>query len=373
MSRSVLPLRSACRPSLARSGGSERRWIGDPRSAYSGHHPPPTASRLSLGRGRLDGIGLGELVEHDARVVDAVAAQCCDEVLGGDLGAVGVVHDQRPSCCSMTAGPIVLPGSLATMTVMTIAKVVDDRPGWGRPSLATAGGLVAFGSVLAAFRLPINDSTVWLEAMAVAGSAVVLVAVAWRLLSRTGVADRRLVLTWGLGSGWVLGGLWIAEIAFNNLTPHSLSTATARGVLDNVTWAIVGVVTAAAAVRVTARTRRWRSGLRTGAWSGVASGLGASTGGALLLGFLRPSVERDPLMLTEWQHRAPGVDLSTYVTQETMAGVFGHLWVLGLAQGALLGLIAALLTAVAGRLWTNRLLRPHRPPRQPRTLTRPGG
>jgi hypothetical protein len=30
-----------------------------------------------------------------------------------------------------------------------------------------------------------------------------------------------------------------------------------------------------------------------------------------------------------------------YVTRETMAGVGGHLWVLGVAQGALLGLIAS--------------------------------
>jgi hypothetical protein len=57
-------------------------------------------------------------------------------------------------------------------------------------------------------------------------------------------------------------------------------------------------------------------------------------------------------MRGEWQQRGAGVDLATYVTQETMAGVWGHLWVLGIMQGALLGLITAALTAAvvgAGR------------------------
>jgi hypothetical protein len=87
-------------------------------------------------------------------------------------------------------------------------------------------------------------------------------------------------------------------------------------------------------------------------WSGVGSGLGAGLGGAALLALLRPFVERDPLMRTEWQQRDPGVDLASYVTRETMAGVGGHLWVLGVAQGALLGLIAALLTTAVFRFRT---------------------
>lgn len=215
-----------------------------------------------------------------------------------------------------------------------------------RAVLVASGGVVALGAVLAAFRLPVPDSTVWLEALAVFGSTVLLIAVAWWLTGRTGVVDRTIVLAWGLGSGAILGALWIAEIAFNNLTPHSISTASARGWLDNATWAVVGVVTAAAAARVTVATRRWRSGVRAGAWSGVGSGLGAAAGGALLLAFLRPLVERDPLMQTEWRVQGSGVRLAAYVTRETMAGVWGHLWVLGIAQGALLGVIAASTVAI---------------------------
>ena len=111
--------------------------------------------------------------------------------------------------------------------------------------------------------------------------------------------------------------------------------------LDNATWAIVAVITVVAAARVATVTGRWRCGVRAGVWSGVGSGLGAGVGGALLLCFLRPFVERDPLMLAEWRDRAPDLNLSAYVTRETMAGVGGHVWVLGVAQGALLGALAA--------------------------------
>jgi hypothetical protein len=64
-------------------------------------------------------------------------------------------------------------------------------------------------------------------------------------------------------------------------------------------------------------------------------------GGALLLGFARSFVQRDPLMLAEWRDRTPDLDFAAYVTRETMAGVGGHVWVLGVAQGALFGALGA--------------------------------
>ena len=219
--------------------------------------------------------------------------------------------------------------------------MATDRPVWARPALVTAGGTIAAAATLAVIRLPVRDSAVWVESLAVAASAIALVATTWWLTGRAERRDQRVVLTWGLGSGLALGGLWIAEIAFNNLTPHTVSTAGTRGVLDNLTWAVVGMGTVVAAGGVAARTRRWRSGLRAGVWSGVGSGLGAALGGALLLAFFRSFVEDDPLMRSEWRLRDPGADLSLYVTRETMAGVGGHLWVLGVMQGALLGLLAS--------------------------------
>jgi hypothetical protein len=237
-----------------------------------------------------------------------------------------------------------------TMTAMAIAETANVRESvressWPRVTVGLMGVGLAILVLVAALGLPASDLTVWAEAALTAVSAVALAALVWWLTRRGGVLDRRLVLDRGLGSGLVLGGLWMAEIGFNNLAPPEVSTASSRGVVDNVTWAIVGVVTVAVVVLVTARTRRWRSGLRAGVWSGVGSGLGAGLGGALLLAFLRDFVVRDPLMQAEHIERAPGVEVATYVTRETMAGIFGHLWVLGIVQGALLAVVAATVTA----------------------------
>lgn len=240
--------------------------------------------------------------------------------------------------------------SAATMPIMAIVETAA-RTGteWPRWVLVGSGILVAALAVVAAERVPVADSVVWLEASVVAVSAVLLAVTAWWLTGRPAVADRRVVLFWGLGCGFGLGVLWILEIAFNNVTSAWVSTASNRGVVDNVTWVVVGLVTFLTAAAVTARTGRWRSGLRAGVWSGVGSGLGASLGGAALLAFLRSNVERDPLMLGEWRQRASDMDLAVYVTRETMAGVGGHLWVLGVAQGAVVGLVAATLGLVVAR------------------------
>jgi hypothetical protein len=200
----------------------------------------------------------------------------------------------------------------ATMPIMAIVGVDDTAvPGWPRRVLAVAAGLVAVFAVVAAARVPAADSAVWLEASAVAVSVVGLAVAAWWLAGRPATVDRRTVLLWGLGPGLGLGALWIAEIAFNNVTPSTVSTASNRGVVDNVTWAVVGLVTLVTAAWVTVRTGRWRSGLRAGVWSGVGSGVGAGLGGAALLAFLRSNVERDPLMLGEWRQRAPDMELAT--------------------------------------------------------------
>lgn len=222
-------------------------------------------------------------------------------------------------------------------------------PRWARPAIAVTGVLLAFAVGLAAVRLPGRDSAVWVESSLVAGSAVALAGVAWLLAGARDTVDQRVVLRWGLGSGFVLGALWMAEIAFNNLTPRTVSTPAARGALDNTVWAIIGAVTVVVAGVVAARTRRWRSGLRAGLWSGVGSGLGAALGGAVLLAAFRASVEGDPLMLAEWRERGRGVDLAVYVTRETMAGVGAHLWVLGVVQGALLGVVGSSAVAAAIR------------------------
>lgn len=225
----------------------------------------------------------------------------------------------------------------------------DGTPSWPRWIVAATAAALALFVVLAVLRLPDPGTGLWALAAITAGSSIVLAACVWWLLSRRALRDGRLVLEWGLGSGLVLGALWMAEIAFNNLAPPSVATAGNRGVVDNATWAVVAVATFAVVASVAVRTRRWRSALRAALWSGIGSGLGAALGGAILLAFFRGSVERDPLMQGEHTLRAPSMAMSTYVTRETMAGVFGHLWVLGVVQALLLGLLAATIVRVLRR------------------------
>lgn len=204
---------------------------------------------------------------------------------------------------------------------------------------------------VAAAVLPKSNVLVWAEASVVAVSAILLAIGVWWLSRRSDVPDQSLVRRLGLGVGLFLGGVWIVEIGLNNLTPPSWATAATRGVLDNAVWAFVGLATAGFAAFAASTTGRFRTGLRVGVWSGVGSGVGAALGGALLLAFFRWSVERDPLMMSEYARLGAGFDFPAYVTKETMAGVGGHLWVIGVAQGALLGAIGA---ALGWLLWRAR-------------------
>src|SRR3954447_10271816 len=74
-------------------------------------------------------------------------------------------------------GDIPGPWTTSTMTAMATVSAAGGRPDWVRPALVTVGGLTATGAVLAVVRLPVLDSTVWAESLAVAGSTVALVAV----------------------------------------------------------------------------------------------------------------------------------------------------------------------------------------------------
>ena len=80
-------------------------------------------------------------------------------------------------------------------------------------------------------------------------------------------------------------------------------------------------------------------------WSGFVSGLVACLMGLLLVVVWMRLLLRDPLAISEWaalgaSNGAP--DMATYLAYETMTGAIGHLTVLGVAMGLLLGLIGSL-------------------------------
>jgi len=91
-------------------------------------------------------------------------------------------------------------------------------PPWIRPAVVTVGGSTALAALAVAVRLPAFDSVVWSEAVAVAGSVVVLLVVTWWLTGRADGPDWRIAVPRGVAVGFTLGGLWLAEIAFNNPT-----------------------------------------------------------------------------------------------------------------------------------------------------------
>jgi len=110
-------------------------------------------------------------------------------------------------------------------------------------------------------------------------------------------------------------------------------------------WAIIAIGILGLSVMGAYRTRRVWPGIRVGVWSGFVSGLVACLMGLLLVVVWMRLLLRDPLAISEWaalgaSNGAP--DMATYLAYETMTGAIGHLTVLGMAMGLLLGLIGSL-------------------------------
>lgn len=167
--------------------------------------------------------------------------------------------------------------------------------------------------------------------------------------------DMSLVLRLGIIGGFILGLLWVIEISFNNFVPPDISTGAARGIVDNVFWAIIAIGILGLSAMGAYRTRRVWPGIRIGAWSGFVSGLVACLMGLLLVVIWMRFLLRDPLAISEWDalgaaNGAP--DMATYLAYETMTGAIGHLTVLGVAMGVLLGLIGSLIGW--GAAWLKR-------------------
>ncbi|WOP20066.1 hypothetical protein [Raineyella sp. LH-20] len=150
-------------------------------------------------------------------------------------------------------------------------------------------------------------------------------------------------------AGLVLGLLWTVEIAMNNVTQPPLPL---RDILDNVFWALVGAGILVMAVREGARRRSVRSGVTAGLWCGLATGAVACLTGLIVVVAGMPLLLADPLNIAEWADQGGGTaqEMATYFALETMAGAIGHLVVLGLAMGALLGVVGG----VAGKVVTRR-------------------
>ena len=160
-----------------------------------------------------------------------------------------------------------------------------------------------------------------------------------RLARRTEAPLVGRALMVGLG----LGILWIIEISINNFLAPPLP---ARDVIDDAFWAVIAIGILALAVVDTCRTKRFRAGIEAGVWSGLASGATACAMALTLIVFAMPLLLRDPLNVAEWAGRGPDVaapTMAAYFAFETMAGALGHLVLLGVIMGGLLGIVGGLL------------------------------
>jgi len=147
--------------------------------------------------------------------------------------------------------------------------------------------------------------------------------------------------------GMLSGLLWVAEISVNNFIAPPLPM---RDTIDNIFWAVIaGVILSLAGISAY-RAKSIQAGMKAGTWSGFASGALACGMALSLIVFGMGFITRDPLNITEWAARGAGSSapgMAAYFAFETLAGGLMHLVILGLAMGALLGILGgALGTAI---------------------------
>jgi hypothetical protein len=139
--------------------------------------------------------------------------------------------------------------------------------------------------------------------------------------------------------GIILGLLWMIEISINNFIAPPLP---ARDIIDNIFWAIIAFSILVLSVTRALQKDSLMQGIEAGIWSGFVSGLLACCMGLLVVVFGMHFILQDPLNVSEWVGRGAGSNaprMAAYFAFETFAGAFGHLIVLGVAMGALLGVL----------------------------------
>jgi hypothetical protein len=188
-----------------------------------------------------------------------------------------------------------------------------------------------------------------------AGAAGALLAVAGAVALRGRRGRPGAVEAFGPGVrvGAVLGLAWVAEIGFNNLPPPEIATGAARFLVDNGVWAAISPATVALGAMCAWRAGSAGVGAQAGLWSGLVSGLCACLAALLLDVAGMPLLLRDPLNQAEWAARGPASgapNLPTYLAYEPLAGAVGHLGLIGIVFGLLLGAVGGLLGVGLRRL-----------------------
>jgi hypothetical protein len=140
-----------------------------------------------------------------------------------------------------------------------------------------------------------------------------------------------------LGLGF--GLLWTIEISINNLFTPPLPL---RDDIDNIFWAIIALLILLTATRDSYQTNKYLNGVKSGFWSGIASGTIACLTALTFVVFGMKYLLMDPLNIKEWTdikatENTPGMDV--YFAYQTFAGAIMHLIILGAIMGLFLGVI----------------------------------
>lgn len=211
-----------------------------------------------------------------------------------------------------------------------------------RTGLLIGLGMIAALTLIGLVRYP-GGNQLLPSTILFAGGAfgVLLVLVIWVAFrgTRPRTIEGHQALQIGSRTGALCGVLWLIEISFNNIVPPDISVPH-RDLVDNIFWLIIVAITLLAAIIGSVRTKRFASGVTIGMWSGFISGMFACLAGLSLVVFRIDLLLRDPLAQAEYAVRGPtsgAPDMATYFARDTMAGGFGHLVLLGIIMGVLLG------------------------------------
>jgi hypothetical protein len=142
--------------------------------------------------------------------------------------------------------------------------------------------------------------------------------------------------------GIVLGLLWVIEIGINNFIAPPLPL---RDIIDNIFWGVIAFSIMLLALRRAYQANNLVQGIRAGLWSGFASGALACSMALGMIVFGMGYITHDPLNIQEWSvggSSSAAPTMAAYFAYETLAGAFGHLVVLGIAMGGVLGVIGGI-------------------------------
>lgn len=114
--------------------------------------------------------------------------------------------------------------------------------------------------------------------------------------------------------------LWTIEISINNLIRPDLPL---RDYIDDIFWAIIASLILITAIRDTYHTKRILYGVKSGFWSGIASGTIACLTALVFVVFGMKYLLLDPLNIKEWTDikttgNSAGMDV--YFACKTFAG-----------------------------------------------------